>query len=108
MKQEEQQIKIAEFLGWKVDKRCYGSRIFALWGDSPKPPHMYEKVPDFINDLNAMHEAEKHLMDHANAWEDYCILLRRGYARPDGAIGSTAAQRAEAFLKTLNLWKNEN
>ena len=49
----------------------------------------------FTTDLNAMHEAEKVLTDHQ--WDDYICQLGH-------AMGATAAQRAEAFLKTLKLW----
>ena len=55
----------------------------------------YLNMPDYLNDLNAMHEAEKVLNDHQ--WDDYICQLGH-------AMGATAAQRAEAFLKTLNLW----
>ena len=51
------------------------------------------KDNDPLQDLNAMHEAEK-------------ILRIPQYAeRLDYCVDATAAQRAEAFLKTLNLWK---
>ena len=63
------------------------------------------QLPDYINDLNAMHEAEKVLMDYCDGWEDYCHKIKRHFVTSDGAIRATAAQRAEAFLKTLNLWK---
>jgi hypothetical protein len=52
--------------------------------------------PDYVHDLNAMHEAEK-VLDETQA-EDYEELL--------GEYGfhSTARQRAEAFLMTLGKW----
>jgi hypothetical protein len=70
------------------------------------------KQDDPITDLNAMHEARKvlthdqqveysvqlgklvtsHLPASRSAWMDYYIA------------NATAAQRAEAFLRTLNLW----
>ena len=61
-------------------------------------------VPNYLNDLNAMHEAEKTLklgmrnLYDANldliAERDHCFIWE-----------TTAAQRAEAFLKTLGLWE---
>ena len=67
--------------------------------------------PDFCNDLNAMHEAEKVIR---NSWDSYfesLISVRWRDAQPDrhpadlSPAGATAEQRAEAFLRTLNLWK---
>jgi hypothetical protein len=52
---------------------------------------------DPLNDLNAMHEAEKVVK---RVWGKYVKQLN---AIADPAC-ATAAQRAEAFLRTLNLW----
>ncbi len=54
------------------------------------------KLPDYLNDLNAMHEAEKvlqgeQLTEYVERWVEW---------------NSTAAQRAEAFLRTLGPWKD--
>lgn len=60
-------------------------------------------LPDYLNDLNAMYEAEKVLSAeqraHYNGWVS-------GICVDNYPIMATAAQRAEAFLKTLNLWKS--
>lgn len=70
-------------------------------------------IPDYLNDLNAMHEAEKVLrcsVDYIqiHAWNNYCIrlgfFLRPQDVHDNNCIHATAEQRAEAFLKTLNLW----
>jgi hypothetical protein len=62
-------------------------------------------LPDYFNDLNAMHEAEKVLWHEANntapRWLEYRKHL---YAISDDVCHATAAQRVEAFGKTLNLW----
>ena len=61
------------------------------------------KIPDYLNDLNAMHKAEKQLEAEDNhAYGCYCFEL---YEKYGNTVSLTAAQRAEAFLKTLNLWK---
>jgi hypothetical protein len=76
---------------------------------------------DYCNDLNAMHEAEKSLTApqlgnydsileavcfKANrvdiTWEEY--LQGVGWDHRD-YVYATARQRAETFLKTLDLWK---
>lgn len=67
------------------------------------------KDNDPLQDLNAMHEAEKVLTDAQ--FEDYHYQLYElaPFGRPmtkrRNSTSATAAQRAEAFLKTLNLWK---
>ena len=63
-------------------------------------------LPDYLNDLNAMHEAEKVLTyEQVNLF----VTHLRGFTPAknwEGCWGlhATAAQRAEAFLRTLNLW----
>jgi len=67
-----------------------------------------KQLPDYLNDLNAMHEAEKVLRKPMKPSDTDTIIGDRmhDYAEHLGyAIDATAAQRAEAFLKTLNLWK---
>ena len=69
----------------------------------PTPRYRY---PDYLNDLNAMAEAEK-LLTLLQFWK-YADSLRglcdaRGLGQ-DEYIAATASQRAEAFLRTLNLW----
>ena len=60
-----------------------------------------KQPPDYLNDLNAMHEAEKVLT--SPQWDKYTVALL--FATEHRMFcAATAAQRAEAFLKTLNLW----
>lgn len=87
MTPEAQRIAIAEACGWKP-KGHYWKRPQHKTGDALR------MLPDFLNDLNAMHEAEKVLKDeqlseYIEQWIEW---------------NSTAALRAEAFLRTLNLW----
>jgi hypothetical protein len=90
MNKELQRIKIAEACGWGV---------FA----NTRPTDL----PDYLNDLNAMHEAEK-ILNQQQA-RDYAEHL--GHSAQDGTWAGchiwyqSAAQRAEAFLRTLNLWE---
>ena len=68
-------------------------------------------LPDYLNDLNACHEAEKVLTEKGvNAWWGYVAFINRHNPRPFGtetAVHATAAQRCEAFLRTLGLWEEE-
>lgn len=61
-------------------------------------------VPDYCADLNAMHEAEKVLVN--NQWWLFVEWLTDicGAGVPL-CISATARQRAEAFLKTLDKWE---
>jgi len=61
------------------------------------------QLPDYLSDLNAMHEAEKIL--NTNQAADYCELLRPIICGCWRLVHATAAQRAEAFLRTLGLWE---
>lgn len=73
------------------------------------------KGNDPLTDLNAMHEAEKvklrpaptdNAMDRDEKfvrWDNFIELLASKMGCDDIAH-ATAAQRAEAFLRTLNLW----
>ena len=76
-------------------------------------------IPNYLKDLNAMHEAEAELWDKGLAMEFTNQLVgivcsARGFRRDKSTVDdhlmclshATAAQRAEAFLKTLNLWKD--
>jgi len=63
-----------------------------------------EHLPDYLNDLNAMHEAEKQ-MNTKVLWEAYKAHLLNWMTEP---VCASARQRAEAFLKTIGKWEGEN
>jgi hypothetical protein len=93
-------IAIAEACGWEVKVKKYLA----------KPPNgewqYQDKIPNYCNDLNAMHEAEKILSDESHA--DYACELVKTIRRNGEwfeSVSATAAQRAEAFLKTINKWE---
>ncbi len=104
MSPEQQRIKIAEACGWTKRDVDYGPRVGNLWispdgltnGDS----NTAFWIPDYLNDLNAMHEAEKVLTP-----EQRVIYWDRLQDVSEYSWHTTAAQRAEEFLRTLNLWK---
>jgi len=110
VKPEEQRIAIAEWCGWRHDYDTKNLR--AVW-ISPKSGYGYaldeDFVPDYLNDLNAMHEAEERLLQHdqINLYRD-CLFRAVGlnpYYYQGGHLPAveltrvahaTAAQRAEA------------
>ena len=66
------------------------------------------ELPDYLNDLNAMYEAEKALSRQDK--REYAFQINGGCYTSGlddtfNIVHATAAQRAEAFLKTLDLWK---
>ena len=91
-----QRIAIAEACGWKPDKRGLG------W---LSPHGYYAPEPDYLNDLNAMHEAEKVLNQEQK--EDYFFIIFNFYGNWPKAIQATAAQRARAFLRVIGKWEGE-
>jgi len=66
-------------------------------------------TPDYLNDLNAMHEAEK-ILNHVKAAEYARMLTSTAWQSEQPVFApmtATAAQRAEAFLRTLGRWEEE-
>ncbi len=92
-----QRIAIAEACGYWPTMRGV-----PVWYERDGGHVVFNDLPDYLNDLNAMHEAEKALNE-----EQMCDYIQK-YIRescPTRWTCATAAQRAEAFLRTLNLWR---
>ena len=108
MTPEQQRIAIAVACGYKdVAIRLTEGTIKVMTGFKNFP--FDEEVPDYLNDLNAMHEAEK-ILNHVKAAEYARMLTSTAWQSEQPVFApmtATAAQRAEAFLRTLNLWKSE-
>lgn len=109
MTAEAQRIAIAEVCGWLVtddgsnNYKIMGSRHGWKQGFKPEP------IPDYLNDLNACHEFEKKLIGLGPPVMDtYELFLLAICTRAGHRIfRATAAQRCEAFLKTINKWTND-
>jgi len=108
MTPEKQRIAIAKLCGWSVSK-CTCPEPAGTHKATNRSGHL----PDYPNDLNAMHEAEKSLTteDERYNYAKHLEILthverpRFGECMMMRMITSTAAQRAEAFLKTMNKWE---
>lgn len=73
-------------------------------------------IPDYLNDLNAMHEAEgtlsPTLIETYHTWVNFVVVRDSPNVEPQHLPftlaryrwHATAAQRAEAFLKCLGKW----
>jgi hypothetical protein len=114
MKPEAQRIAIAEACGWTTIGTTGNHGVpYGLHPiESKRSKHRLDDLPDYLNDLNAMHEVEKVLNNaqwqtYLNKLEDITGAQNTGtwWECIQCAVQSTAAQRSEAFLRTLNLWE---
>jgi hypothetical protein len=98
MTDQEINAKIAEACGWLPN--CDRGICWDQHGNAIITP------PNYCNDLNAMHEAENILSQ-----DEIEIIYPKflgAYREPNKAIRATAHQRAEAFLKTVGKWKEND
>ena len=97
MTDEQINIAIAEACGWKKLSEYNGA-----WGRDLQRTYL---LPDYCNDLNAMHEAEKVFGEvysiKSYEYEDWLQSI----IGHDQTWRATARQRAEAFLRTINKWE---
>jgi hypothetical protein len=125
MNAHKQRIAIAQACGAKLWKNPTNFGPLELWSfDCPSPSSIFDRdrcdsfslIPDYLNDLNAMHEAMSIFdYDQADEFDDHiCDICKRANDIADNpapwrfaVTNATATQRAEAFLRTLNLWKDE-
>ena len=118
MNKEQGSIIIAEVCGWYS---YINADLLTRWYN--RNTHQDDdEMPDYSEDLNAIHEAEKYLTDEQyTKYEDhiwdivleasdyYWEILKNNESRPLPRLSSpTAAQRAEAFLKTIGKWEETN
>jgi len=110
--QEQKRIKLAEAAGWRKEYIHSNGVDDDVWIHPTSGKCWLAEMsvlPDYFNDLNAVHELEsklthqQHLTYRKKLWD---IAITRG---PDDVwdrhyISPTAAQRAEALGLTLNLW----
>jgi hypothetical protein len=106
MNPEQQRITIAEACRWT---KISDWKAAGINGQHPTEPWT-EVIPDYLNDLNAMHEAEESLHGRLDLWWNYMDTLEKVSVEfnPLGCgsqIHATATQRAEAFLKTIGKWR---
>jgi hypothetical protein len=131
MTPEKQRIAIAEACGWTDVRRPIDDSYHTIGTETLEwlmgrvagvklGERVHKPLPDYLNDLNAMHEAEKTLTDRQWFHEIkdsqegeicYWTCLWHITACDSKTNGSgrlrhsaTAAQRAEAFLRTIGKW----
>ncbi len=107
MSPEAQRTAIATHMGWRREGAT--ETYMGIWTHPDGTPMGF--LPDYINSLDAMHEAEKVLTDGQR--QSFAASLcphpmsRIGSFALDRfyAIHATAAQRAEAFLRAIGKWE---
>lgn len=130
MDKTQQRIKIAEACGYTEVKPIYSTykfergdatepKLIGIMGKFPDPTNCQPWLPDYLNDLNAMHSAwkeyfgfysEEWLHAHSHLKQVVsCFLGEDDMEDPyvaSAIANATAEQRAEAFLRTLKLWED--
>ena len=130
MTEQEMRIAMAEACGWKgpdhPDTRNHikdwpFSHDKHIWVLNPKSEiDPISSIPDYCNDLNAMHDAEKLLIQNdqihyvTHLWQTNPQSKLDGYKFNQKYFSqviwwtlthATARQRAEALLKAKGLWR---
>lgn len=100
MNTESQKIAIAEVVGW-----VRGPGGWRNGGEYITHPNEF---PDYPNDLNAMHEAEKILRPEGAygewpLWDKYVKVLAWKLGEDD-VSHATAKEKSECFLRTIGAW----
>ena len=111
MTNHEQRIALAKACGitgirrskaWEIWDDLPAVRWVGLWGGA------VIELPDYLNDLNAVHEAEAGLLgDCEIKWGDYQRALWADIEPHRHALHATAAQRTKALLIALGIWRQE-
>lgn len=128
MKQEAQRIAIAEACGTlnlpktalKIEHLDFrgedcGCYFLATYSDDSARPGYTGELPDYLNDLNTMHEAVRVGLKTVEQCSEYLDTLYRIVQNPHicptthaiAYVEAAAAQRAEAFLRTIGKWVEE-
>ena len=115
MNTEQQRIAIAEACGWRFDPMGQAHKkleAIACWVRPGNCDWQTEVLPDYLNSLDAMHEAEKMLTEKQRdgsdgymEWLDWVVVRDGSRGRSWHTAHATAAQRAEAFLRTIGKWE---
>ena len=123
MTEHSQQIVLAEARGWRFSNDCWFSPKAVAKGKAlATNPDVWwafteeSKLPDYLHDLNAIHEEEKTLnCEQYEIFADFLHNIVNGYAPSDYVqpsdmgsntqiLSATAAQRTEAVLRALERW----
>jgi len=116
-----QRIAIAEACGWRVHPQ---DKFIVIPPNSPNSVQPLNTIPDYVNDLNAIHDAKETLgindRNNLDIRVKWVGALRDVVSRrcPHNKLGTpvvsdldilcaSAEEHAEALLKTLKKWKTK-
>lgn len=116
--EEQMRVAIAEAHGWKWHEVTPGGFSWRIpdgflqstrWWCKKGEFTTLETLPDYLNDLNAMREAER-VVHEAGLWRSYVNWLKDICGEPQTEayscqthVGADAPQRAIAFIQTMKL-----
>lgn len=120
MTTQQQRIAIAEFFGWEP-QRMYDDlwKLGNEYAGAAGTPYC-SQLPDYCNDLNAIAQAEakltaaRHYTFRCRLWEitdckndtSFAHLMVNREEHNRRYVSATAAQRAEALLRTIGRWSD--
>lgn len=109
MTPQEQRVAVAKACGWTItgNEESWGGNHPTGYHEQ----HLTCFIPDYPNDLNAMHNAEKMLKD-GDQWIPYVNYIvpehnHHQLYRIGTLVHATAAMRCKAFLKVFGKWTGE-
>lgn len=109
---EEQRVAIGKFFGY--DMRYNHVDLKNSCNNHQLLSFNERGIPDWPNDLNVVHRDLESTISNFGEVEVYTSFLRKIYAESSldieysndlPLVRCTASQKTEAFLKTLDLWK---
>ena len=114
MKPSEQRIALSRFSGYWAGETRKGlwvlhkpdGNLGDVWASSEEAAWI-KNTPDYLGDLNAMQQICRTLTPKQRtvlAHRLSCMLADGAKTEDFATVYATAAQRAEALLRTLNLW----
>lgn len=116
MSPEKQRIAILIAMGWKRtwshEREVFDwDRPDGSWAMSSATAIPYNS-PDYLNDRNAIHEAEVSLLNNSNGqeWIETLCRIRGGWENNthfDLMVRSSIEERREALLRTIGKWEEE-
>ena len=96
-----QRIAIAEWLGYTTSPPLNKEKSIIGW---MKGGQYIPRIPDYLNDMNAILDAESTLAPTMRGIL-FGYLYKMGGCMQE-TVYLTAAQRSECFLKTINKWED--
>lgn len=121
MSPEAQRIAITEACGWRAELWnaggwcCYDPNRNRQGFAGMREATFLEHSPDYLTDLNAMHEALAQATFDRSQMQAFLVHLKNQVGPTLESsemllfwvmMNATAAQRAEAFLRTLGKWED--